>query len=272
MPKMMLRAGSAALLSLALVTAPAHADYVGAQAGGGGNITYGAFAPTLNGVVTQLTKSVPVDPATGLAVPLATSTNQLSEIAALGAPADPAWSSGSGSLVALLKANIAATNAVIAAINSGAQASLPAGSANIGSVTANLGTLNGAATAAKQPALGTAGTPSTDVLSMQGILNGVPFGADTVVRSTSTDRGGTITTGGTAQQLMAANTARRGFLVQNQSSGDLYINCIGTAAASQTSLKIPAGALYESSPHHSGTGACSIFGATSAQAFYAREF
>jgi hypothetical protein len=40
--------------------------------------------------------------------------------------------------------------------------------------TFNLGTLNGAATAAKQPALGTAGTPSTDVLSVQGVTGGTP--------------------------------------------------------------------------------------------------
>ena len=38
--------------------------------------------------------------------------------------------------------------------------------------TFNLGTLNGAATAAKQPALGTAGSSSTDVLSVQGIASG----------------------------------------------------------------------------------------------------
>lgn len=40
--------------------------------------------------------------------------------------------------------------------------------------TFNLGTLNGAATAAKQPALGTAGTPSTDVISVQGVSGGTP--------------------------------------------------------------------------------------------------
>lgn len=40
--------------------------------------------------------------------------------------------------------------------------------------TFNLGTLNGAATAAKQPALGTAGSPSTDVISVQGVASGTP--------------------------------------------------------------------------------------------------
>jgi hypothetical protein len=40
--------------------------------------------------------------------------------------------------------------------------------------TFNLGTLNGAATAAKQPAIGTAGTPSADVISVQGVSGGTP--------------------------------------------------------------------------------------------------
>jgi hypothetical protein len=41
--------------------------------------------------------------------------------------------------------------------------------------TFNLGTLNGAATAAKQPALGTAGTPSADVITVQGASSGTPL-------------------------------------------------------------------------------------------------
>jgi len=116
------------------------------------------------------------------------------------------------------------------------------------------------------------GTSAPSAVGVQGVLNGVAQNVETVQRSTSADRGGTIAAGGTAQQMMAANTARRGFLIQNQSTGDLYINGLSSAAANQSSLRIPAGALYETSPHHSGTGAVSIFGATTGQAFYAREF
>lgn len=43
-----------------------------------------------------------------------------------------------------------------------------------GSVTANLGTLNGAATEAKQPALGTAGSASSDVITIQGVTSMTP--------------------------------------------------------------------------------------------------
>lgn len=79
----------------------------------------------------------------------------------------------------------------------------------------------------------------------------------------------TITTGGTAQTLFAANTARRGIVVQNQSTGDLYIG--NPAALNQTSLKIPAGGYYETPITFSGTALIQIIGATTGQAFYARE-
>ncbi len=46
---------------------------------------------------------------------------------------------------------------------------MPAGSNVIGTI--NLGTLNGAATAVKQPALGTAGSASADVITVQGIAS-----------------------------------------------------------------------------------------------------
>lgn len=86
------------------------------------------------------------------------------------------------------------------------------------------------------------------------------------------DRSGTITAGGTAQSLMAANSQRRGWWLQNVSSGDLWVSAVGTAAASQPSIRIPPNALYESPALSSATGALSIFGATTGQAFSAREY
>jgi hypothetical protein len=95
---------------------------------------------------------------------------------------------------------------------------------------------------------------------------------DTVVKSTPTSRSGTITAGGTAQVLMPANASRRGYVLQNQSVGDLYINEIGTAAADQTSMRVPAGGYFTPPSQQSSTGAVSVFGATTGQAFFAREF
>lgn len=130
----------------------------------------------------------------------------------------------------------------------------------------------GAATAIKQPAPGVAGTPSADVITVQGILGGVAQPADTVVQAAPTTRSNTITAGGTAQTLAPAKANRRGFVIQNQSSGPLYWNAIGTATVDQNSMLLNAGDYYESPPHHVGPGAISIIGATTGQAFYAREF
>jgi hypothetical protein len=89
---------------------------------------------------------------------------------------------------------------------------------------------------------------------------------------TYVDRSGAISAGGTAQVLAVLNTARTGFWIQNQSTGDLWLSSIGTAAASQPSLKIPSGALYEFPSTGVPTAALSIFGALTGQGFAAREF
>lgn len=98
---------------------------------------------------------------------------------------------------------------------------------------------------------GTAGTDST---------NALPAG---------TDKSGSITTGGTAQALAAANTSRKSLTGQNISSGDLWINEIGSTAAADTaaSYKVPASASFEIRTNR----AISIVGATTGQKFSATE-
>lgn len=86
------------------------------------------------------------------------------------------------------------------------------------------------------------------------------------------DRSSTITAGTTAQELMPANSERRGFWIMNTSAGDLWINDVGTAAAASPSLKVVSGALYESPITGCPVGAISIYGATTSQAFSAREW
>jgi hypothetical protein len=87
-----------------------------------------------------------------------------------------------------------------------------------------------------------------------------------------TNRSGTITTGGASQQLMAANPQRRGMWVQNVSAGALYINGFGAAAATQPSILIPPNGLYEADAGTTPTSEIQIFGATTGQAFSAREW
>ena len=90
-----------------------------------------------------------------------------------------------------------------------------------------------------------------------------------------TDGSSTITTGGTAQTLFAAAAERRGYTVQNLSSGNLYINDVGGTAvttAAGSSFTLAPGALYESPDGGRPTQAISIIGATTGQAFAAREW
>lgn len=90
--------------------------------------------------------------------------------------------------------------------------------------------------------------------------------------ATRTDKSGTITAGGTAQNAIASNAARKGFEIQNQSSGNLWFSTLAAAVTSQPSVLLPPGALYETPLGGSGTGALSVIGATTGQAFAAREW
>ena len=85
------------------------------------------------------------------------------------------------------------------------------------------------------------------------------------------DRSGTITTGGAAQVAMPAWSGRPGCLIQNQSTGSLWVSETATAIAGPPSILIPAGSQFLCMVPASG-GAYSIIGATTAQAFAAREW
>ncbi|GJD97874.1 hypothetical protein [Methylobacterium iners] len=103
---------------------------------------------------------------------------------------------------------------------------------------------------------------------------------ETVVRSTATNRGGTLTTAGTAQTLIPANANRRGLAIQNRNAPgtsysaatSVFMSCLTTATQDFNSLEIPAGALYETPGHHVGTGACSFVSGTANTPVYVREF
>ena len=87
-----------------------------------------------------------------------------------------------------------------------------------------------------------------------------------------TDRSGTITVANTAQSLMAANTIRKGFRIQNQSTGDLWINDTGVAATiGQPALQIKAGGYLTSESWGCSQTSVSIVGATAGQSFHASE-
>lgn len=104
--------------------------------------------------------------------------------------------------------------------------------------------------------------------------NPLPVSAAAAV--TYTDISGAITTGGAAQTAAAANANRRGLIIQNVSSGALYISTTGTASASVSassgSIRLDAGAYWEAPAHGVPAGAVSIYGATTGQAWAGREW
>ena len=85
------------------------------------------------------------------------------------------------------------------------------------------------------------------------------------------DRSGTITAGGTAQVVLPAWTGRHGCVIQNQSAGSLWVSETATAVAASPSILIPAGQQFLCMSPASGQ-AYSIIGATTAQAFAARQW
>ena len=85
-----------------------------------------------------------------------------------------------------------------------------------------------------------------------------------------TNRSGTITSGGTSQELAAANTSRKYLFVQNVSTGDLWVNFGTAAVTTQPSIKLMPDASLTMTGFVS-TQAVNIIGATTGQAFTAKE-
>ena len=136
-----------------------------------------------------------------------------------------------------------------------------------GTVTANAGTgsftvaqataanlkgqvqiLNSAGSAVVAPAeVGTAGSPSIDVLSVQGVSSGTPLAVrprnGAITRTTGTTSG----TANTSTQALASNTDRQYLLIQNISDTDMYFN-FGAAATTSNLLiaKSGGGIVFES--------------------------
>lgn len=129
----------------------------------------------------------------------------------------------------------------------------------------------GAATVAKQPAIGTAGTPSVDVLTVQGAPSMTPISVSASLGAL-TDRSGSITSGGAAQQLAAINSTRKYLVIQNTSNADLWYSFTTTATVGGAgSYRLPAGATFISDIQFVSTQAVSIIGATTGQTWTASE-
>lgn len=90
-------------------------------------------------------------------------------------------------------------------------------------------------------------------------IGGSGGGVATIV---TTDKSGTVTTGGAAQNAIAANPLRKGWCIQNTDAAEvMYVRANGTASAT-TGTKLTAGAQACSSPSLIDLGVISVFAAT----------
>ena len=85
-----------------------------------------------------------------------------------------------------------------------------------------------------------------------------------------TDVSGTIAAGGTSQVLQAAQTARKYILIQNISSGNLYINFTSAATTGTGSYELLPNGVFSMEGNFVSNEAINIIGATTGQAFTAK--
>lgn len=116
-----------------------------------------------------------------------------------------------------------------------------------------------------------AALPSRDATGLIVDQTGRLCVGSTTLASAGTNRSATV--GTVAVTLMAANTARRGWRIRNDSAGDVWINfdATATAAAGGGNIKIPANSSLTSEPGFVETGAMSAIGSAAALAITARE-
>ena len=88
-----------------------------------------------------------------------------------------------------------------------------------------------------------------------------------IYRGTLTDASGTITAGGTRQQVLPANRKRIYLLIANLSTDTLYINFDGLASTGAGSIPLLPDGTYVAETSFCPTGAVDIYGATTGDKF-----
>lgn len=158
----------------------------------------------------------------------------------------PIQVTSSGSVFASLNSALpAGTNRIGVVTIGGGTVTIGAGTSQIGSVTASISNsvtiaafatsvtarlINPAGTAVTYAEVGTAGNPSIDVLSVQGVTAGSPVITTLLLSSTAITSGSFTSL--TSATLVPANTARKMATVYNLGAGQLFVN----AGSSATTL------------------------------------
>lgn len=97
--------------------------------------------------------------------------------------------------------------------------------------------------------------------------------ATTATSGSLTDRSGSVTTGGTAQNAAAALTTRKYLYLENPytATETLWFSTTATAVADSPSIALQPGDTWENPPHFCPTGAVSVIAATTGHKWTARE-
>lgn len=101
------------------------------------------------------------------------------------------------------------------------------------------------------------------------------LGGSIALAAKNVNHSGTIASGGAAQDLFPANPNRKGWRIQNKSSGIISVRDKGAdgsldATSDELSLDIPIGSYYE--PPYTSLNAHSVIGDTTDQAFFCEEW
>ena len=117
----------------------------------------------------------------------------------------------------------------------------------------------------------TAGLDGTTVRKHLVDATGRPLVVAVPTQGNFTDRSGSITTGGTAQEVAAVLTTRKYFLFQNHSDTVMWLNFGVTAVADQPSIQIPVGGSFTMDGSFCSTQSVSVICATTGKKFTAKE-
>lgn len=161
--------------------------------------------------------------------------------------ADAAASSdtGSFSLISLFKRLLSKiTTQLPTALGAGGGLKVDGSGTALPVSNASLPLPTGASTAAKQPALGTAGSASADVITVQGIASGtvLPIKASRSSAATKAN----VSASASSVTILALNTNRLGASIYNDSSAILYLDTSGgTATSTSHTLAMAANSYFE---------------------------
>lgn len=103
--------------------------------------------------------------------------------------------------------------------------------------------ITGFATSAKQAALGTAGSASSDVITVQGATTGTPLPTKETRSATPTQS--SVASSATNVTVLALNANRLGATVYNDSTQILYLKLGATASTTSHTIQMAAGSYYE---------------------------